>query len=128
MKSIDEAEARARLDEVLDEAQRQPIMIRRRGEEIAILLSMSSIDRRNATWVKIIICAGTFETGDSPMPSHSGIFSPCITVSAASMSAGVSCSGKSVLMCSSNRSYLSMVLTSGGTSPIPQTGLCRPCR
>ena len=32
MKSIDEAEARVRLDELLDEARRQAIVIRRQGE------------------------------------------------------------------------------------------------
>ncbi|HEY5618492.1 MAG TPA: tyrosine-type recombinase/integrase [Vicinamibacterales bacterium] len=32
MKSIDEAEAQARLDEVLEEARRQPLVIRRQGE------------------------------------------------------------------------------------------------
>ncbi len=45
MKSIDEAEARARLDEILDEAQRQPIVIRRQLEEIAILLSVAEYER-----------------------------------------------------------------------------------
>jgi prevent-host-death family protein len=45
MKSIDEAEAVARFDEVLDEAQRQPIVIRRQGEEIVILLSVVEYER-----------------------------------------------------------------------------------
>ena len=45
MKSIDEAEARARLDEILDEAQGQSIVIHRQGEEIAILLSMVEYER-----------------------------------------------------------------------------------
>ena len=45
MKSIDEAEARTRFDDVLDEAQRQPIVIRRQLEEIAILLSMAEYER-----------------------------------------------------------------------------------
>ena len=45
MKSIDEAEARARLDEVLDEAQRQPIVIRRQGREIARMLSIAEYER-----------------------------------------------------------------------------------
>ncbi|MBI3490694.1 MAG: type II toxin-antitoxin system Phd/YefM family antitoxin, partial [Acidobacteria bacterium] len=40
MKSIDEAEAQARLDEVLEEAQRQPVVIRREGADYAIVLSM----------------------------------------------------------------------------------------
>ena len=45
MKSIGEAEARARLDEVLDEAQRQPIAIRREDREIAIVLSVAEYER-----------------------------------------------------------------------------------
>jgi prevent-host-death family protein len=45
MKSIDEAEARARLDELLDEAQRQPLAIRREGHEIAIVLSVAEYER-----------------------------------------------------------------------------------
>lgn len=45
MKSIDEAEARARLDEVLDEAQQQPIAIRREGASIAVVLSMAEYER-----------------------------------------------------------------------------------
>jgi prevent-host-death family protein len=45
MKSIDEAEAQARLDELFEEAQRQPIVIRRQGEEIAIVLSVAEYER-----------------------------------------------------------------------------------
>ncbi len=45
MKSIDEAEAQARLDEILDEAQRQPIVIRRQGRTIAAVLSMAEYER-----------------------------------------------------------------------------------
>ena len=45
MKSVDEAEARARLDEILDEAQRQSIVIRRQGREIAIVLSVAEYER-----------------------------------------------------------------------------------
>lgn len=40
MKSIDEAEAQARLDEILEEAQRQPIVIRRQGNDAAAIVSM----------------------------------------------------------------------------------------
>ena len=45
MKSIDEAEARTRLDDLLDEAQRQSIVIRRQGREIAVVLSMPEYER-----------------------------------------------------------------------------------
>jgi hypothetical protein len=37
MKSIDEAEAQARLDEILEEAQRQPIVIRRQSSRRTIV-------------------------------------------------------------------------------------------
>ena len=42
MKSIDEAEARARLDEVLDEAHRQSVVIRRQGRDV---LSVAEYER-----------------------------------------------------------------------------------
>ena len=45
MKSIDEAEARTRLDDILDEAQRQSNVIRRQGREIAVVLSMPEYER-----------------------------------------------------------------------------------
>ena len=45
MRSIEEAEARVRLDEILDEAERQSIVIRRQGREIAIVLSMADYER-----------------------------------------------------------------------------------
>ena len=45
MKSIDEAEAQVRLDEILDEAQRQSIVIRRQDREIASVLSMAAYER-----------------------------------------------------------------------------------
>ena len=51
MKSIDEAEARARLYEILDEAQRQPIVILRQGHEVAIVVSMAEYDRLLAATV-----------------------------------------------------------------------------
>jgi prevent-host-death family protein len=45
MKSIDEAEARTRLDDILDEAQRQSIVILRQGREIAVVVSMPEYER-----------------------------------------------------------------------------------
>ena len=45
MKSIDEAEAQAHLGEILEEAQRQPIVITRRGREMAIVVSVAELDR-----------------------------------------------------------------------------------
>ena len=40
MKSVDYAQAQQHMDEIVDDVQRQPIVIRRQGEEIAILLSL----------------------------------------------------------------------------------------
>lgn len=48
MKSIDEVEAQARLDEVLEEAQRQPILIRRQGQAIAVVVSITEHERLRA--------------------------------------------------------------------------------
>ena len=45
MKSINEAEARAHLDEILDEAQRQSIVIRRQGRGIAVVVSVAEYER-----------------------------------------------------------------------------------
>ncbi len=45
MKSIDEAEAQARLDEILTEVQDEPIVIQRKHDDIAILLSMPDYER-----------------------------------------------------------------------------------
>jgi antitoxin Phd len=45
MKSIDEVEAQARLDEVLEEAQRQPIAITRQGQDTAVVVSIADYER-----------------------------------------------------------------------------------
>lgn len=45
MKSVDAAEAQARLDKILDEAQQQPIAIRREGQDVAVILSIASYER-----------------------------------------------------------------------------------
>lgn len=45
MKSIDEAEAQARLDEILEETQRQPIVIRRQGQDTAVVVSIMEYER-----------------------------------------------------------------------------------
>lgn len=55
MKSIDEAEAHARLDEILDEAQRQPIMIRRQGKKSAIVLSLVEFERLRSDDVRAFL-------------------------------------------------------------------------
>lgn len=48
MKSIDEAEAQARLDEILDEAQQQPIVIRRQARDVAAIVSARDYERLRA--------------------------------------------------------------------------------
>jgi hypothetical protein len=48
MKYINEAEVHARLDEILDEAQRQPIVIRRADQELAAVVSVALYDRLRA--------------------------------------------------------------------------------
>ena len=47
MKAIDEAEAQARLDELLEEAQRQPIVITRQGQgqDTAVVVSIADYER-----------------------------------------------------------------------------------
>ncbi len=45
MKSIGEAEAQARLDEVLEESQRQPIVITRQGRDTAVVVSATEYER-----------------------------------------------------------------------------------
>ena len=55
MKSIDEAEAQARLDEVLDEAQRQPILIRRQDQTIAAVVSSTDYERLRALNVQALL-------------------------------------------------------------------------
>ena len=55
MKSIDVTEAQVRFDEVLEEAQRQPIVIRREGLERVIVLSMREYDLLRADSVQAFI-------------------------------------------------------------------------
>ena len=45
MKSVDEAEAKVHLDEILEEAQRQPIVIRRQGRDQAVVVSLADYER-----------------------------------------------------------------------------------
>ena len=48
MKTIDAAEAQARLDELLEEAQQQPIVIRRGDQDMAAIVSVALYDRLRA--------------------------------------------------------------------------------
>ncbi len=55
MKSIDEAEAQTHLDEILDEAQRQPIMILRQGKESTIVLSLPEFERLRSANIRAFL-------------------------------------------------------------------------
>jgi len=46
MKSIVEAEAQGRFDEILEGAQRQPIVIMRQGRDIAVVVSIATYESR----------------------------------------------------------------------------------
>jgi prevent-host-death family protein len=52
VKSIDEAEAQTHLDEILNDVQRQPVVIRRQGREVAIVVSMADYERLRASAVR----------------------------------------------------------------------------
>ena len=45
MRSIDEAEAQRRFDQIVEDAQLQPVMIRKQGRDIAVVLSMAQYER-----------------------------------------------------------------------------------
>jgi prevent-host-death family protein len=45
MKSVSETEATDRLEAILDEAQREPIVIRRQDRDIAVVLSLKEYER-----------------------------------------------------------------------------------
>ncbi len=48
MKSVAATEAKNRLGAILDEAQREPIVIRRQDRDIAVVLSMADYERMRA--------------------------------------------------------------------------------
>ena len=48
MRTIDAADAQTRLDELLDEAQQQPIVIRSGDKDVATVVSMASFERLRA--------------------------------------------------------------------------------
>lgn len=45
MKRVAEADAKKRLDEILDEAQREPLVIHRQERDIAVVLSLGEYER-----------------------------------------------------------------------------------
>jgi prevent-host-death family protein len=44
MKAVDEGEAKARLEEILEDAQTQPIVIRRQGQDRAAVVSVADYE------------------------------------------------------------------------------------
>lgn len=52
MKSVNESDAQERLFELLDEAQRQPVVIQRLGEDLAVLVSMADYERLRVAHVR----------------------------------------------------------------------------
>lgn len=68
MEFIEEAEAQARLNEILDDAQRRPIIIRREGTEIAVMLSLASYERLRAAAVQGFLKFGTRSPAKPPTP------------------------------------------------------------
>ena len=52
MKTIDAAEAQAHLDEVLEEAQRQPVVIRRDDQDVVVVISIAEYRRFHAANVE----------------------------------------------------------------------------
>ena len=45
MKSVTATEVQKRLDAILDDAQRQPVVIRRQDRDVAVVLSMAEYER-----------------------------------------------------------------------------------
>ena len=52
MKFTEEAEAQRRFDDVVSDAQSQPIAIRRQGREVAVLLSMAEYERLRSDTIR----------------------------------------------------------------------------
>jgi prevent-host-death family protein len=57
MKSVDESNARERFFELLDDAQRQPVVIQRLGEDLAALVSMADYERLRVANVRSLLDA-----------------------------------------------------------------------
>jgi PHD/YefM family antitoxin component YafN of YafNO toxin-antitoxin module len=57
MRTIDAAEAQARLNAILDEAQRQPIVIRLEGQDIAAIVSIGDYESIRVAGVTRLIQA-----------------------------------------------------------------------
>ena len=55
MRTVDATEAQARLDEILEDAQRQPILIRRQDQAIAVVISIREYERLRALNVQAFL-------------------------------------------------------------------------
>jgi prevent-host-death family protein len=55
MKTIDVAEAQARPDQILEDAQRQPIVIQQQGKDIAVVLSIAAHERLRSDTIRAFL-------------------------------------------------------------------------
>lgn len=55
MKTVSDTEATKRLDAILDEAQREPIVIRRQDRDMAVILSVGEYERLRAASVQAFL-------------------------------------------------------------------------
>jgi prevent-host-death family protein len=57
MKFVAATEAKNRLGAILDEAQREPIVIRRQDRDVAVIMSMAEFDRIRASNIDAFLAA-----------------------------------------------------------------------
>ena len=76
MKSVNAAEAQAQLDTILDEAQQQPIAIRRESQDVAVMLSVASYERLRAGAVQAFLELRNEVAGQA---SAAGLTEECLT-------------------------------------------------
>jgi prevent-host-death family protein len=55
MRTVDAAEAQARLDRILEDAQRQPILIQQEGKDCAVVLSLAAYERFRSDTVRAFL-------------------------------------------------------------------------
>ncbi|MEO7156304.1 MAG: type II toxin-antitoxin system Phd/YefM family antitoxin [Vicinamibacterales bacterium] len=59
MKKVAATEAKNRLGAILDDAQREPVVIQRQERDVAVILSMAEFERMRAGNVKAFLAART---------------------------------------------------------------------
>jgi prevent-host-death family protein len=55
MKTISASEVRSRFDAILDEAQREPIIVRSEDRDVAVVISMADFDRLQSSNVQAFL-------------------------------------------------------------------------